>query len=341
MQPSLGGKAKVAVVCTLSPTPSNLEESNNTLLFATRAKNIPLFAQRNEVENDKTLLNDYRKKIKELEEQLEQEKTLLQQFQQRKEEVEDTGANREEMERLKRENNEKTEKVQLLDLHRIKLQEEIDHLKRYILSSGSIASRGVSSDNLLVPEPPANRSPVMERPRGGSVLQVKSAELKALDEISLLKERLALVMEVSAELAKACMPLESADIDRESCSANPEKFIARLKRITKTVATEEDVFLSDPFQDPLRKPNGGRHTNGGPHLANGNDSEAGVTLQEVQGLEHELEEKAVTIRELEEETHRQRELLQQFRDSNSSYSTKYFQLHEKKVYADKSGSSRR
>jgi len=105
----------VAVVCTLSPTPVSLEESNNTLLFATRAKNIPLFAQRNEVEDDKALLSQYRLKIKELETQLEQEKKQLQLYQLR-EEAEVNGTSKESSEELEKLREEKNRASSLFNL---------------------------------------------------------------------------------------------------------------------------------------------------------------------------------------------------------------------------------
>lgn len=40
MQHSLGGNARTAIVCTLSPALSHVEQSRNTLLFATRAKEV-------------------------------------------------------------------------------------------------------------------------------------------------------------------------------------------------------------------------------------------------------------------------------------------------------------
>lgn len=40
LQPSLGGNARTAIICTLSPALSHLEQSRNTLFFATRAKEV-------------------------------------------------------------------------------------------------------------------------------------------------------------------------------------------------------------------------------------------------------------------------------------------------------------
>lgn len=40
LQHSLGGNARTAIICTLSPAMSHLEQSRNTLFFATRAKEV-------------------------------------------------------------------------------------------------------------------------------------------------------------------------------------------------------------------------------------------------------------------------------------------------------------
>jgi len=49
LQHSLGGNARTAIVCTLSPALSHVEQSRNTLLFATRAKEVTNNAQVNMV----------------------------------------------------------------------------------------------------------------------------------------------------------------------------------------------------------------------------------------------------------------------------------------------------
>lgn len=52
LQHSLGGNARTAIVCTLSPALSHVEQSRNTLLFATRAKEVTNNAQVNMVTSD-------------------------------------------------------------------------------------------------------------------------------------------------------------------------------------------------------------------------------------------------------------------------------------------------
>jgi len=72
LQPSLSGNAQIVVICNISPQASHMEESHNTLKFATRAKRIQQKAVRTEVTDEKTLLQSYRQEIEDLKEQLRQ-----------------------------------------------------------------------------------------------------------------------------------------------------------------------------------------------------------------------------------------------------------------------------
>lgn len=56
LQHSLGGNARTAIICTLSPALSHLEQSRNTLLFASRAKEVTNNAQVNMVQTYSFLL---------------------------------------------------------------------------------------------------------------------------------------------------------------------------------------------------------------------------------------------------------------------------------------------
>lgn len=60
MQSSLGGNARTAIICTMSPALSHVEQSRNTLLFATSAKEVTNSAQVNMVGN-RTHIGSYHK----------------------------------------------------------------------------------------------------------------------------------------------------------------------------------------------------------------------------------------------------------------------------------------
>jgi len=74
LQPSLSGRAQIVLICNISPIIKHLEESHNTLKFASRAKRIKQNAIITEVSNDKTLLQNYREEIDDLKRQLKDAK---------------------------------------------------------------------------------------------------------------------------------------------------------------------------------------------------------------------------------------------------------------------------
>ncbi|XP_073021916.1 kinesin-like protein NACK1 [Primulina eburnea] len=70
LQHSLGGNARTAIICTLSPASSHVEQSRNTLLFAIRAKEVTNNAQVNMVVSDKQLVKHLQKEVARLEAEL-------------------------------------------------------------------------------------------------------------------------------------------------------------------------------------------------------------------------------------------------------------------------------
>ena len=71
LQPALGGRGKVSLVCTVTPASGSAEETHNTLKFANRAKNIQVSVNLNEVLDEKSLIKRYRAEIRKLRNQLE------------------------------------------------------------------------------------------------------------------------------------------------------------------------------------------------------------------------------------------------------------------------------
>ncbi|KAL6911716.1 hypothetical protein ACP4OV_000521 [Aristida adscensionis] len=72
LQPSLGGNARTAIICTLSPATSHIEQSRNTLLFGSCAKEVVTSAQVNVVMSDKALVKHLQKELARLESELRQ-----------------------------------------------------------------------------------------------------------------------------------------------------------------------------------------------------------------------------------------------------------------------------
>lgn len=67
LQHSLGGNARTAIICTLSPALSHVEQTRNTLYFATRAKEVTNNAQVNVVVPEKQLVKHLQKEVARLE----------------------------------------------------------------------------------------------------------------------------------------------------------------------------------------------------------------------------------------------------------------------------------
>ncbi|POO01892.1 Kinesin-like protein [Trema orientale] len=70
LQHSLGGNARTAIICTLSPALTHVEQSRNTLLFASRAKEVTNNAQVNMVVSDKQMVKHLQKEVARLEAEL-------------------------------------------------------------------------------------------------------------------------------------------------------------------------------------------------------------------------------------------------------------------------------
>ncbi|CAI0378342.1 unnamed protein product [Linum tenue] len=70
LQPALGGNARTAIICTLSPSRSHVEQTRNTLLFACCAKEVTTKAQVNVVMSDKALVKHLQKELARLESEL-------------------------------------------------------------------------------------------------------------------------------------------------------------------------------------------------------------------------------------------------------------------------------
>ncbi|XP_051113873.1 kinesin-like protein NACK2 [Andrographis paniculata] len=71
LQTSLGGNARTAIICTMSPALSHVDQSRNTLLFATSAKKVTNNAQVNMVVEKTRLMKQLQEKVARLEAELQ------------------------------------------------------------------------------------------------------------------------------------------------------------------------------------------------------------------------------------------------------------------------------
>ncbi|GKD51931.1 kinesin-like protein KIN-7D, mitochondrial isoform X2, partial [Tanacetum coccineum] len=72
LQSSLSGHGHVSLICTITPASSNMEETHNTLKFASRAKRVEIYASRNKIIDEKSLIKKYQREISILKQELDQ-----------------------------------------------------------------------------------------------------------------------------------------------------------------------------------------------------------------------------------------------------------------------------
>ncbi|KAJ3291089.1 hypothetical protein HK104_006336 [Borealophlyctis nickersoniae] len=122
LQPSLGGNARTAIICTVTPARMHVDVTMSTLKFASRAKTITNKPEVNEVISDEAMLKNYKRQISELKKQLDemskQEESLANQKLQAEE------AN--EMNKLRLQETKETE---------ARLKKQLDVLSKIILNS--------------------------------------------------------------------------------------------------------------------------------------------------------------------------------------------------------------
>ena len=159
LQPSLSGNAQIVSICNISPSVSHLEESHNTLKFAMRAKKIKQRVVLNEVEDENTLLQEYKEEIEDLKQQLLEAKATQQQP---KENDEDS-----------RELVQAIQKMEALILKTHKLQKHDDDETTAPLSPDG-------GELLLSPE---SASTATQKQLNGDVPETKNPDKSLLDEM--------------------------------------------------------------------------------------------------------------------------------------------------------------
>ncbi|KAL2165283.1 hypothetical protein VTH06DRAFT_580 [Thermothelomyces fergusii] len=160
LQGALSGNSLVSILCTISigsgatASATNINETLNTLKFASRAKNsIVSHAKRAEEAlgvggdgNARVLLERYRMEIMELRKELENQAKAN-----RRRELDEERARDAEEERAREREAEQRHEEQMLEMQlaRTALKERIDHLNRLILSSKSIGVNSSGSYSAL------------------------------------------------------------------------------------------------------------------------------------------------------------------------------------------------
>ncbi|XP_040571682.1 uncharacterized protein [Lepeophtheirus salmonis] len=160
---SLGGNARTAIICTV--TPVEKEQTKSTLEFASRAKNIVQHAKVNEVLDDQTQLKRLKKEITALQRKLQEEKNAdrVVELEQLKSVLTEKDRQMEEKERQMANERERL----CLDM---KDQEEQLQVLRDRLLSGQVASPSTSQ---LFEEKPANKAKNLRRETWAASVQTR------------------------------------------------------------------------------------------------------------------------------------------------------------------------
>ncbi|GAB4831700.1 hypothetical protein Ancab_005712 [Ancistrocladus abbreviatus] len=72
LQSSLNGRGHVSLICTMTPAFSSMEETHNTLKYTSRAKRVEIYASRNKIVDEKSLIKKYQHEISRLKQELDQ-----------------------------------------------------------------------------------------------------------------------------------------------------------------------------------------------------------------------------------------------------------------------------
>lgn len=134
LQTSLGGNARVAVVCTLSPRKEHGIESLSTLRFGQRCKMVVTKAKRGTIVNDKALIARYRKELERLRSQLDQGNQTM--------DVSVMCIDDPSFKALQSKREEAEQDVRQMNEKRDELKKQVEHLTRLILTGKHVAADG-------------------------------------------------------------------------------------------------------------------------------------------------------------------------------------------------------
>eukprot|EP00164_Ancoracysta_twista_P000239 GFYU01000341.1.p1 GENE.GFYU01000341.1~~GFYU01000341.1.p1 ORF type:complete len:608 (+),score=194.91 GFYU01000341.1:184-2007(+) len=135
LQASLGGNARVAVVCCISPSAQNYEESLQTLKFASRAKKITNKVKENVVEDERMVMLRYEQEINNLRDMLSNQQSVPQ-------DPAALAALEEEKQKVEQVNEQMRSALEQQEMEKAQLTQKIDRLAKLILVSSHLEKDG-------------------------------------------------------------------------------------------------------------------------------------------------------------------------------------------------------
>lgn len=236
LQPSLSGNAQIVVICNISPQASHMEESHNTLKFATRAKRIQQKAVRTEVTDENTLIESYRQEIADLKEQLRQAQEAQKQLEAKNAVAENVGDD---------DTRELVEAIQKMERLILKTQQQTPPPASAKSTSESLASKASSDlvDLLSLEESP--ETPQREKVPGADLVD-ELHRIQGLLSTVLVKRS---IFATPAAPAKPPSPQRDKEVEELRAQLHQKDITTSLRKadssFLQSQLAEKDMLLSE------------------------------------------------------------------------------------------------
>ncbi|KAL4037853.1 hypothetical protein IC575_001454 [Cucumis melo] len=265
LQSSLSGHGHVSLICTVTPASSNMEETHNTLKFASRAKRVEIYASRNKIIDEKSLIKKYQREISTLKQELDQLKRGML-----------AGVNHEEIMNLRQQLEEGQVKMQSRleeeEEAKVALMSRIQRLTKLILVSSKNSIPGCLSD---VPSHQRNKSSFDDKSEVSQGLHSESENHN--DPSSIVHS------DVSSQLKGELLPADSAVTgstnDEMTLSDQMDLLVEQVKMLAGEIAFKTST-LKRLVEQSVDDPDGSK--------------------VQIQNLEQEIQEKKLQMRALEQ-----------------------------------------
>ncbi|XP_038887849.1 kinesin-like protein KIN-7D, mitochondrial [Benincasa hispida] len=266
LQSSLSGHGHVSLICTVTPASSNMEETHNTLKFASRAKRVEIYASRNKIIDEKSLIKKYQREISTLKQELDQLKRGML-----------TGVNHEEIMNLRQQLEEGQVKMQSRleeeEEAKVALMSRIQRLTKLILVSSKNSIPGCLSD---VPSHQRNKSSFDDK---SEVPQGLLSESENQNDSSSIVHSDFSSIQLNGEPLPADSAITGSTNDEMTLSDQMDLLVEQVKMLAGEIAFKTST-LKRLVEQSVDDPDGSK--------------------VQIQNLEHEIQEKKRQMRALEQ-----------------------------------------
>ncbi|KAG7022268.1 Kinesin-like protein KIN-7D, mitochondrial [Cucurbita argyrosperma subsp. argyrosperma] len=266
LQSSLSGHGHVSLICTVTPASSNMEETHNTLKFASRAKRVEIYASRNKIIDEKSLIKKYQREISTLKQELDQLKRGV-----------IVGVNHEEIMNLRQQLEAGQVKMQSRleeeEEAKVALMSRIQRLTKLILVSSKNSIPGCLSD---VPSHQRNKSSFDDKFEVPQELLSESENQN--DPSSILHSDVSSI-QLNGEGLPAGSVITGSTNDEMSMSDQMDLLVEQVKMLAGEIAFKTST-LKRLVEQSVDDPDGSK--------------------VQIQDLEHEIQEKKRQMRALEQ-----------------------------------------